>query len=59
MEAFAAGTQVPAASRRGGRLVGSCGLVLDAYRATAELGFWIDANHEGSGLVTASCCAVL
>jgi ribosomal-protein-serine acetyltransferase len=59
MEAFAAGTEVPAAIRADGEIVGSCGLMLDGYRATAELGFWVDVDHEGRGLVTASCRALV
>jgi ribosomal-protein-serine acetyltransferase len=41
------------------RLVGAVGLRIDCYRGTGDVGYWIDASHEGRGLVTRAVAAVL
>ncbi|WP_180356576.1 GNAT family protein [Streptomyces sp. GP55] len=33
------------------RMAGSLGLRIDRAEATAELGYWVDAEYEGRGLV--------
>lgn len=50
LDGFAAGTQVQTYIRVGGRLVGSCGLRISAPTRTGEIGYWLDAEHEGRGI---------
>lgn len=45
------GRAVPFAIEHGGELVGSVGARIDGWNGTAEIGCWIDAGHEGRGLV--------
>ncbi|MEU3298751.1 GNAT family protein [Streptomyces sp. NPDC006678] len=41
------------------RLVGTVGLRIDRPARSGEVGYWIEAAHEGRGLVTRSVAAVL
>jgi ribosomal-protein-serine acetyltransferase len=50
LDGFAAGTQVQTYVRVGGRLVGSCGLRISASTRTGEIGYWLDAEHEGRSI---------
>jgi ribosomal-protein-serine acetyltransferase len=45
------GRALPLLLRRKGAIVGSVGARIDAYAGTAELGYWVDADAEGHGLV--------
>ena len=38
-----------------GRLVGSAGMRVDTMDAKAEVGYWIDGEAEGRGIVTRTC----
>ena len=38
-----------------GRLVGSAGMRVDTMDAKAEVGYWIDGDAEGRGIVTRTC----
>ncbi|GAA2134980.1 GNAT family protein [Kitasatospora kazusensis] len=58
-----AGEQVPTviavAAEGGWQLAGSVGLRINAYRRSADIGYWIDEAHEGRGLVRRAVTALL
>jgi ribosomal-protein-serine acetyltransferase len=58
-EGWARGEQAQTFLRSGGRLVGSAGLRFDQVREVAELGYWIDGDSEGRGLVTRAASALV
>jgi ribosomal-protein-serine acetyltransferase len=39
----------------GGRLIGGVGLSVDTLSNSGEIGYWIDGDHEGRGIVTRVC----
>ena len=45
--------------RVGGRLVGSCGLRISAATRTGEVGYWLDADHEGRGIASRAARALV
>lgn len=56
---WVAGRSLPAAIRQNGTLVGSVGARIDSYAGIADLGYWIDAEQEGRGLVTRASRAII
>lgn len=56
---WVAGRSLPVAIRRGDALVGSVGARIDSYAGIAELGYWIDEDEEGKGLVTLAASALI
>lgn len=46
------GRSLPAAITSGGEIVGSIGARIDSYAGTADIGYWIDVDAQGRGLVT-------
>jgi ribosomal-protein-serine acetyltransferase len=53
------GTAIPLVIRDGGRLVGSLSARIDKAEGTAEIGFWVDAAAEGTGVAHASAAALV
>jgi ribosomal-protein-serine acetyltransferase len=59
LDGFAAGTQVQTHIRVAGRLVGACGLRINSHTRTAEVGYWLDAGHEGRGIASRAVRALV
>ncbi|OEI67856.1 GNAT family N-acetyltransferase [Curtobacterium sp. ER1/6] len=53
------GASLPTVIMHGRDAVGSASLRLDRYAGIGELGFWIAAAHEGRGVVTRACEALI
>ncbi|GAB3457703.1 GNAT family protein [Kineococcus endophyticus] len=58
-QAWVEGRGVPCVLRLDGRVVGALGSRTVADGTTAELGFWVDAAHQGRGLVSRSVRALV
>ncbi len=43
---------------REGRIIGSCGLLINEVNSYAEIGYWIDLKFAGQGITT-DCCRTL
>jgi len=58
-QAFVARTQLPFVIVLDGRAVGSCTARLDATEGTAEIGYWVGAAVEGTGVASESIGALV
>lgn len=59
LQEWVQGRNLPTALRIEGQLIGAVGARIDPYAGTAELGYWIDAGHEGRGAVSRGVRAVI
>ncbi len=59
LDGFAAGSQAQTYVRVGGRLVGACGLRLHGLPGVGEVGYWLDAEHEGRGIASRAVGALV
>ncbi|WP_378147323.1 GNAT family N-acetyltransferase [Cnuibacter sp. UC19_7] len=59
LRSLADGSEVPCAIRCQGEPVGSISLRIRSFTAVGEIGYWIDAAHEGRGVVTRATRALV
>ncbi len=59
MTAWVEGRSIPCIILVDGVMVGSVGATINHYSQTVELGYWIDADHEGRGAVSRAVAALL
>jgi ribosomal-protein-serine acetyltransferase len=53
------GRSIPCAIRADGSLVGTAGARIDPYTGTADVGYWVDVDHEGRGVVSRAVSALV
>ncbi|WP_110182084.1 GNAT family N-acetyltransferase [Nocardioides solisilvae] len=59
LEGWVAGRALPVVLELEGVLVGAVGARIDPWGGTAEVGYWVDADHEGRGAVGRGAAAVV
>lgn len=59
LDSWLAGNSLPCNIYAGEAIVGSIELRINQYQQTGEIGYWIDADHEGHGVVTRACRALI
>lgn len=52
---FLDGTAIPAVLHRDGQPIGAVSAQIDRYLGTADLGYWVDAGAEGTGVARRAC----
>jgi len=58
LDDFVRGRQISTIIAVGGRFVGRCGMRINSYARSGDVGYWIDAEYEGRG-VTSRCARAL
>ena len=58
-QAFTSGNALPFAIRLDGALVGSCTARIDTTEGNVEIGYWVDAAAEGTGVAAESVAALV
>lgn len=59
LQMFVAGTSVPCNIYSDAQLIGNIEMRINTYNGSAELGYWIDEDYEGRGVVTRACRALI
>lgn len=59
LDAWMAGNSLPCNIYANEEIVGSIELRINRYQLTAEIGYWIDVDHEGRGVITRACRAII
>lgn len=59
LQMFIAGTAIPCSIYCSTELIGNIELRLNLYNNVAELGYWIDKEFEGRGVITRACRALI
>lgn len=59
LQLFIAGTSIPCNIYAGDQLIGNIELRINSYNSIAEIGYWIDEDFEGRGVVTRACRALI
>jgi len=61
LEDFVRGRQISTiiALERGRRFVGRCGIRINPYAGSGDIGYWIDADYEGHGITSRSARALV
>lgn len=61
LEDFVRGRQISTiiALERGKRFVGRCGIRINPYAGSGDIGYWIDADYEGRGITSRSTRALV
>jgi ribosomal-protein-serine acetyltransferase len=61
LEDFLRGRQISTiiALERGRRFIGRCGMRINPYAASGDIGYWIDRDYEGRGIVSRAAKALV